>query len=791
MSSSSFFTAAHDFVVHNSSFRNDTYVAGNLNYNVRHGQEDIAAGQGLAILRRDAVSRGASHYAEQRFPPPNCHPGTRSQILEILKKWITNDHKSTSIYWIYGAAGVGKSAVAQTIAETFVQHIVNGIPEGRLAASFFFSRVDASRNNLSLFFTTIAHQLATSPVLRPHLGAYIDLAIRHNPNILHETLERQFQELIVNPCAKLPPDTWKNLPRLIIIDGLDECVDIKSQERLLSIIRQSKTKTDPPFPFDFLMCSRPEPRIRNAFNHPDFYSILDRNDLGESFESGKDIASYLRDGFSRIQQNHESFSAHVEPDWPGDGIIQQLVQRACGQFIYAATVLKYIGDYRGLPTERLEIILKITVPDGFASPYPDLDLLYMQILSAVQDEDKDIFLDIMAHLLEPGALHPIFYGKKDAFSIEGLFFLPEGKAQTLFFGLHSVLDIPENDNDNITIRHASFVDFLTDRKRSGIYYVDIGREAKHERIALYLIKRLVYSIKNNDRLKYMNSKFDIFAWEFWIIRCRQVGSSPGSRLFAALEEFDLCELMKTPIRYTILEDYIPVLRQCINIADWKSSHPQLQRHISQYRLFKDGFRVQIPTSLQTRDRDEMKMAVSVLKYQLCLYQPNMWDVISVLMNRQLSPEHVGNVLCSSWPCPTILPLDPESQSNEMRSTVDAVVDVRFSECHKEITLQCLQIIRMESQHAKDSIIYAKDEWINHLLETTPSKETLSVLLRNLSLLQSSEDAEKALGWVEKSGHSRSRNKAIQALTKRTVKLVDVEERRKPHFKRYWFSCICM
>ncbi|KAJ3801116.1 hypothetical protein GGU11DRAFT_842690, partial [Lentinula aff. detonsa] len=376
---------AHDFTFHNPSFHytsNDTY------HNFRHGQEDIAAGQGLAILHRDAVSRGASHYAEQRFPPPNCHPGTRSQILEILKKWITNDHKSTSIYWIYGAAGVGKSAVAQTISETFVQHIVNGIPEGRLAASFFFSRVDPLRNNLSLFFTTIAHQLATSPVLGPHLGAYIDLAIRHNPNILHETLEQQFQELIVNPCAELPPDNWKNLPRLIIIDGLDECADIASQERLLSIIRQSKTNTDPPFPFDFLMCSRPEPRIRNAFRHPDFHSILDFNDLGESFESGTDIAggiltiaSYLRKEFGRIRQGHGRSMAHVGPDWPGDGIIQQLVQRACRQFIYAATVIKYVGDYHGLPTEQLEIILKITVPDDFDSPYPDLDLLYMQILS--------------------------------------------------------------------------------------------------------------------------------------------------------------------------------------------------------------------------------------------------------------------------------------------------------------------------------------------------------------------------------------------------------------------------
>ncbi|KAJ3791997.1 hypothetical protein GGU11DRAFT_595812 [Lentinula aff. detonsa] len=488
------FTNAHNLDIHHSSFTN---VAGNY-YHLRHGQEDTS-NRGLEILSQKAVA-GASHNAEQRYPLPNCHPGTRTQILEILKEWITNDHKSTSIYWLYGAAGVGKSAVAQTIAETFEKHTVNGIPETRLAASFFFSRTDPSRNNLSSFFTTIANQLATSPVLEPHLGKYIDLAIRRNPNILRETLERQFQELIVKPCAKLPPDTRA---RLIIIDGLDECLEIASQERLLSIILQSKTSTDPPFPFDFLICSRPEPRIRNAFRHPDFLPIQECNDLGgESFESGKDIAVYLRDGFSRIRQGHGQTMAHVGPDWPGNGIIQQLVQRACGQFIYAATVLKYIEYYRGLPTRRLKIILKITVADGFESPYPDLDLLYMQILSGVERKDKEIFLDVMAHLLKPGAIEGPLYKKTDAFCIEGLFSLPKGKVQVLFFALHSVLDIPKNDHENITIPHASFVEFLTDKERSGEYYVDIGHEAHQERIALYLIKRLVYLIKNNDLLNY-------------------------------------------------------------------------------------------------------------------------------------------------------------------------------------------------------------------------------------------------------------------------------------------------
>ena len=100
---------------------------------------------------------------------------------------------------------------------------------------------------------------------------------------------------------------------MIVIDGLDECLDIRSQECLLSIIHKaisqstgedeltdSKAKVNLAMPFEFLICSRPEPRIRNAFNHQAFCTMVARNDLGEAFESGKDISRYLRKEFNRI-----------------------------------------------------------------------------------------------------------------------------------------------------------------------------------------------------------------------------------------------------------------------------------------------------------------------------------------------------------------------------------------------------------------------------------------------------------------------------------------------------------
>ncbi|KIK61998.1 hypothetical protein GYMLUDRAFT_42428 [Collybiopsis luxurians FD-317 M1] len=792
----SFFPNAQRFIISDGSFTN---VAGDFNYNIHlrrgEGENQDPPGKGLEILYQNAVA-GAAHDAEQRFPPPNCYPGTRTQILEYLRNWV-NDRTKSPIYWLYGAAGVGKSAVAQSISEEFAQ--------SHLAASFFFSRADSARNHLQQFFTTLAFQLVTSHALGPLLSEFVDINIRRKRNIVHANLEQQFQELIVNPCNELTAEQWKDLPRLIVIDGLDECIDIASQERLLSIIREAILSSM--LPFRFLICSRPEPRICNAFSHLDFRSMIARIDLGEAFESGKDIARYLGNEFNRIRRDHGHPMAHVPNDWPGESIVQLLVQRACGQFIYAATVLKYVGDYHGLPTERLEIILNITVPDDFDSPYPDLDLLYLQIISACKE--KELLLDVLAHILRPNPdiYMDIRYEQTNSYCTEGLFFLAKGKVWTLLFGLHSVLLIPDNDYDSIRVRHASFVDFLVDKKRSGSYYVNKSLEVRHEQIAFYLLKRISFSIKDHQNLVSMNSEFDVYAWGHWYLHCRQVHKLPGSRLLNALEHFDITGFLNAAVRRrnTSLEACVSSLRNCLNslssIANWAevirgvSLHrtpehlPVLEALAKQYSLFERGFRVEVVPALEKSDRESLMMAISVLKYDFCLFRPNMWAVISALLNNRISSDQVGSILRSYWPCPLILPLDQNisSLNNSRLGLRSDTVAINFAECNKHIGLQCLQILREPSRSAKDVIIYAKFQWINHLLIESPHSsseqtEIFRALMENLSVVQTSEDASKAIAWVENFGYSGSQ---IKALSKRLQELEDTEEQRKPKPKRRW------
>ncbi|ESK86209.1 nwd2 [Moniliophthora roreri MCA 2997] len=306
------------------------------------------------IILRDLAAHAAgnaAYNAGHRFPPPKCHSGTRVKIFETLTQWIEDDSKTTRVYWLHGSAGVGKSAIAQTLSEKYAST--------RLAASFFFSRNDTTRNKLDPFVATIAYQLCTSEcgALRDAVGPLIIDIIRSNPHIFRTTVENQFRKLVLEPFAKLSPEQRLRLPDVIIVDGLDECVDFRSQERLLDMIGYAIAFITP-FPFIFLICSRPEPQIRDGFNNADFDSNLQWLPISsKAYESYLDIENYFIKEFVRLRKKYRAALRGEDESWPGKDIIRRLVSRASGQFIFAATVIKYIDTYDELPQQRLRTIL--------------------------------------------------------------------------------------------------------------------------------------------------------------------------------------------------------------------------------------------------------------------------------------------------------------------------------------------------------------------------------------------------------------------------------------------------
>ncbi|KAF9521374.1 hypothetical protein CPB83DRAFT_743152, partial [Crepidotus variabilis] len=81
------------------------------------------------------ISHGASDAfvdSKDRRDPPRCAPETRDGIHQEIIDWVNNPDLPAAIYWLFGSAGAGKSAICQTIAEIFNE-------KGLLLGNFFFS----------------------------------------------------------------------------------------------------------------------------------------------------------------------------------------------------------------------------------------------------------------------------------------------------------------------------------------------------------------------------------------------------------------------------------------------------------------------------------------------------------------------------------------------------------------------------------------------------------------------------------------------------------------------------
>jgi len=114
------------------------------------------------------------------------------------------------------------------------------------------------------------------------------------------------------------------------------------------------------------------------------FSISNWLMLHNDFRTRNDIEKYLEDGFVDICRKSR-LMVHVKMPWPGKDVVDTLTQYSCGQFIYAATVLKFVGQKSTHPPKQLDIVLHPHPSRGKA--FSDLDRLYSQILSTHPDPD--------------------------------------------------------------------------------------------------------------------------------------------------------------------------------------------------------------------------------------------------------------------------------------------------------------------------------------------------------------------------------------------------------------------
>ena len=197
-------------------------------------------------------------------PVARCHPGTRENVIaEIIRQ--VEKHGDHPICWLSGPAGYGKSAIAQAICERYAAR-------RKLAASFFFFRGAGNRSTIARLIPTISHQLSISV---PSTKPLIQRVIESEPYITSQSLEYQFQKLVIEPLLEcrnpasaaqeqplIPhqsrgsrsnnpragPAAWggrsglapssrtEPVTAVIVIDALDECNDKDQMGEFIEII---------------------------------------------------------------------------------------------------------------------------------------------------------------------------------------------------------------------------------------------------------------------------------------------------------------------------------------------------------------------------------------------------------------------------------------------------------------------------------------------------------------------------------------------------------------------------
>lgn len=414
-----------------------------------------------------AASPSALHNSLARFDPPKCDEDTRVELINEIMTWIEDRESPTQLLCMTGAAGSGKSALQQTVAEKCAE-------KGILAASFFFNISDPTRNDISRIIPTITYQLGqTSQTLRRVIGAVAE----DDALVFSQTLNAQIEKLIIGPLAKLPPSESAGLPYAILIDGLDECYGEPQQRALLRAVQDCFL--DRRSQFRIFIASRPELAIFEALEpgghlHGINYSIR----LSDDYDATSDIRLSLHRNFVEIGRKRRWKHA-----WFTEEEVEAIVEAASGQYIYAATVIRYVSEPRRSPAERLRTLLACqSGVDKVAKPFASLDSMYTLILTKAReaydaiDNTHDFLLMLRVYLATMATGLNLDISHQDQ-----LFGLEDGAHETILCDLRSILAVQGDFRGVLEVRvyHKSFLDFLSTPERAGALYIPTPRIIEH------------------------------------------------------------------------------------------------------------------------------------------------------------------------------------------------------------------------------------------------------------------------------------------------------------------------
>lgn len=422
----------------------------------------------MASLLKHTIP-GAEFDSSDANMPLRCHPGTRSEIIKRCQDFILNRESRPNLRWVLGAAGVGKSAIMQSV----VHDESRVLSDVTVSATIFFSI--NGRQDGTKAITTIAYQLA---VKLHSYRLFVQREVTNDPSLLQKSLPTQFRQFILKPfILERIPDCPPSL--LIVVDGLDECANPMTQLELLSLISDICVRY-PTSPIVWMVASRPEPHITTFFSQLKVALPYEKEEiLVDSDDAHEDVTLYLREKFKEIQM--ASITLQHLPQWPSPGDFSQIAEASGGLFAYASTVVRYIGDPTcGDPVSQVDDVLEIIETgtnaniSGEDHPMAQLDALYAHIMSKIPAKAA-------ANARKLLLLHAVGQWELTNFHFNcNMLGMTQNAAYGATHHIRSIAKIPGPDDaadNHFKFFHKSFPDYLRDFKRSG-FSTNIESEAE-------------------------------------------------------------------------------------------------------------------------------------------------------------------------------------------------------------------------------------------------------------------------------------------------------------------------
>jgi hypothetical protein len=401
-----------------------------------------------------------------------CTPDTRVVLLDEIMSWV-HDSTGSCVFWLNGLAGTGKSTIARTLCQRLSESAL-------LGANFFVSRKYQDHRSSSNIVRSLAHQLAFQ---ERTVASALCSVLLEKPMSASRSLESQIKDFLAKPARALGGAS----SLVIVLDALDECLP-EGGNLLLLLVRQLIGLSGR---LKLFITSRAEPCIQQMFDRlttHSQYTVIRLHDLDKSMVQ-QDIRTYFLSAFRQIRVERTSLNLC---NWPLAEDLEGLVEASGMLFIYAATVMRFVGNRQHSPRHRLAQVLAQEQASSLTKPYAALDKLYRQILvdairSSDEDEDKgegeDEACDALCQRLRDVlavvvlALTPV-----DTGAVAVLAGQRRDDARIAVSVLSALLLV--DSQETVRIFHPSFPDFITDASRCTMDSLRVSPPVDHGVLAL-------------------------------------------------------------------------------------------------------------------------------------------------------------------------------------------------------------------------------------------------------------------------------------------------------------------